>query len=273
MKEIGEKDLYQEDCFSPDILRKHTIRIDVDRQQRLKSASSSNGNQMKWYTKEGFVKADCLGYEALAEMLVCWLLKYIRNFSFAYVRYYPCCIYENGIYIKRGCFSKNYMENAEEVTFGDLLNANLRSFSISYDELRELLLDETGIDVKSYLDAVLCLDSITRNEDRHFHNLAFLSNASYRLGPVFDNGAICMSDQLTYPMDGDFHQMVKKIYAKPFSVQFKDQIRFADRLLIDVDGFFHSVVCGTCAELQRAFEIVWYGLQEMRGISWEPAAS
>lgn len=80
MKEIGEKDLYQEDCFSPDILRKHTIRIDVDRQQRLKSASSSNGNQMKWYTKEGFVKADCLGYEALAEMLVCWLLKYIRNF-------------------------------------------------------------------------------------------------------------------------------------------------------------------------------------------------
>lgn len=207
---IGKySELYSEEILNPVILQRYTERIEVQKMQRLKSATSSNGNQMKWQCGDFIIKADCLGYESLAEIMACWLLKFVKNFSFEYVVYYPCSVYEEGVFIKNGCFSHNFLNTSEEITFGDLLQSNLKPFSIAYDDLREFLLDETEIDVKRYVDTVLCLDSITINEDRHFHNLAFLYDGKYKLAPVFDNGAGCMSDQISYPMNGDFDAMIK----------------------------------------------------------------
>lgn len=53
-----------------------------------------------------------------------------------------------------------------------------------------------------------------------------------------------MSDQVSYPIDGDFDKMIKHVYAKPFSVKFKEQIFYVNKLLIDVKGYMHSVQCG-----------------------------
>lgn len=59
------------------------------------------------------------------------------------------------------------------------------------------------------------------------------------------------------------------IYAKPFSLDFKEQIYFADRLLIDTVGFLNSVQCGESDIMQRAFQTIQFGLEQMQGISWE----
>lgn len=77
--------LYTEHVLNPKTLERYTMRIDVQKRQRIKSAASSNGNQLKWSYGDFIVKADCLGYESLAEIMACWLLKYIKNFSFEYV--------------------------------------------------------------------------------------------------------------------------------------------------------------------------------------------
>ena len=47
-------------------------------------------------------------------------------------------------------------------------------------------------DVKEYIDKILCIDAITRNEDRHFRNISFLYKGGvYVPGRVYDNGASC----------------------------------------------------------------------------------
>lgn len=128
-----------------------------------------------------------------------------------------------------GCYSYDFVKEFEEITIKDLLNAGLRSFSISYDDLREFLIDEIKLDIKNYIDRILCVDSIVRNDDRHFDNISFL----YKDG----------------------------VY-KPAPIRIRRQIDS------EYDGFINSIQFDT-QESIRALEVIKRGLAEMEGISWE----
>lgn len=134
-------------------------------------------------------------------------------------------------------------------------------------EIRRI--DEIKLDTKAYIGRILCVDSITRNDDRHFNNIAFLyKDGVYRPAPIFDNGSSCMSDIISYPMDVEFSHNYKSIHAKTFKTDFKAQLGFVNRLCVDYDGFLSSVNFRS-REGKRALEVIKRGLSEMEGAAWE----
>jgi len=241
-------------------------RIDVKSSERLYSSSSSysKGNQLKWKCDNHFVKLDSLGYEGIAEMYVSKLLDFT---SVKHVKYDACIIYEDGVLLGTGCISENFVSrSAEEVTFGHLLKQSFLPFSIEYDFLLDFIYDVTGLDAKKYIDTILCIDAITKNDDRHFYNMSMLiDDGAYSFSPVYDNGSACLSDTVLYPYSVSLQDNIRRVLAKPFSTNFKYQLRFVDRLIIDYDGFIKSVN----GEHHRALDVIKYGLVEMEGIAWE----
>ena len=65
--------------------------ISVTRDERVDSAPSSKGNQIKWRTHDGlWLKADDFGYEGLSEVAAAQLL--IGSNILSHVPYAPCMI-------------------------------------------------------------------------------------------------------------------------------------------------------------------------------------
>lgn len=242
--------------------------VSVQKEQRLARQSGSRGNQLKWVCGDTYVKLDCLGYEGLAEFLVTKLLECtdIKDF----VKYTKCKIFEDGTFLGNGCMSMDFLQGYEEVTFGQILDSNLIGYSASYDEVRDVILDETGVDVKKYVDQILCLDAITANDDRHFNNFALLrgNDGSYKTAPIFDNGAALLSDVISYPMSAPLLENLKKVQAKPFSIDFLRQLNFVTPITLDPDKFFASV-CAVTEEEKRALDVLEYRINVTRGIAWQ----
>lgn len=265
-----KNNLYSEKYLSKKTFEKHTKVIEVSRAMRAGGAVGSKGNQRKWKLNDFFIKMNCLGYEDLAEVLTCWVLQRVKNLKFPYVKYYPCKIIENGITLGTGCYSENFLKDAEEVTFGKILEDNLLPFSIKYDELRDLIYDEADLDCKDYLDTILCLDAITRNEDRHFGNIALnLRGEKFSFSPIFDNGDSFLSDTIDYPMNADFEMCFWQLQAKPFSCDYNNQIGTVQRLLIDRNSLLDSIDPSGWPELERAKKVLEYALEDSKNIAWE----
>ena len=247
--------------------------IEVTREERLVSRDiSSIGNQIKWKHGDKYIKLDCLGYEGIAESLVSWFMRFTDIPETDYVKYTYCRIIENGKYIGTGCYSLDYLKEMSEITFLNILEKNMIPTSISYDELRDIMLDNTGIDVKNYLDRILCLDSIIRNEARHFGNLGFMMNKNeIRLLPIFDNGGSCLSDTISYPFSESFENNYKSIMSKPFRTDFKqqlNQIKAYKKIGVKYNDFVESL--RPCSkEARRATQTIIKGLKEMKGVAWE----
>lgn len=262
-------DLYDELIISREVIDKHIKIINVSKEDRTEFASGSKGMQVKWKLDDIFIKLDCSGFEAVAEIVACWMIGRIKNLKFDYVRYYPCIIVEDGIKLGKGCYSKIFLDDCEEVTIGKILNDNLKSFSIHYDDLRDLILDETDLDIKDYLDTILCIDALTRNEDRHFHNISLLLDTKYRFAPIFDNGAAFMSDTISFPFTVDFDTCYYQIQAKPFSIDFNAQIKNVNRLLIDDKELLDSIDDSGSREMKRIKKVLEYSLEDSKNIAWE----
>ena len=80
---------------------------------------SSKGNQFKWPADGGWYKADHMGYESLAEIVVSRLLQQ-SEMAYPHVLYEPAVIHYDG-HTLRGCFSENFLpENREIVTLEKL---------------------------------------------------------------------------------------------------------------------------------------------------------
>ena len=242
--------------------------VNVRKSQRY-TATSSKGTQLKWHTGNMYVKLNSLGYEDVAECLVSRFLRYTDLHESEYVMYFPCDVVEDGVILGRGCYSYDFKDKAYEVSVADILSSRLLPFSIGYDDLRDVLFDTVGFDAKDYIDKILCLDSITRNEDRHFHNISFLcKDGVYRPSPIYDNGLSCLSDTFSYPFDGDFDRMFDSVLAKPFYTDFVRNLRNNKRIVIDVDSF-----CNDCnfthKDSIRALRVIEKGLRLTEGIAWE----
>lgn len=220
------------------------VRINLDAiEQEPILGHTSKGDQPKWQLDGKWYKADHMGYEALAEVVVSQLLKQSNVPDF--VEYRPVLIQYQGKEIP-GCVSKNFRRKDEMlVSFERLhrtykgrgLAAALGGINEPQGRIRytiDFIEQTTGLTgVGKYLTLLLELDSFFLNEDRHTNNLAVIRNEKtkeFRLCPIFDNGLALLSDLNDYPLDKDVYDSIKCVRAKPFDLDFNMQVEAAEEL-------------------------------------------
>lgn len=220
------------------------VRINLDAiEQEPILGHTSKGDQPKWQLDGKWYKADHMGYEALAEVVVSQLLKQSNVPDF--VEYRPVLIQYQGKEIP-GCVSKNFRRKDEMlVSFERLhrtykgrgLAAALGGINKPQGRIRytiDFIEQTTGLTgVGKYLTLLLELDSFFLNEDRHTNNLAVIRNEKtkeFRLCPIFDNGLALLSDLNDYPLDKDVYDCIRCVRAKPFDLDFNMQVEAAEEL-------------------------------------------
>lgn len=218
--------------------------IDFTKEERIMCEShTSKGDQPKWKRGSFWYKADHMGYEALSEVIVSRLLAGSNMTDF--VAYRPVMIRSGGKEIP-GCAARDFMHKGEMLIPLERLHrayegrglaqalAKLPSpkeriaYTVDFTERTTGL---TG--VGAYLTAVLELDALTLNEDRHTNNLAVLRNedtGKFRLCPIFDNGLSLLSDLNDYPLSDDIYACMKRVQAKPFAQDHLEQMAAAEEL-------------------------------------------
>lgn len=215
-----------------------------ERISELRGGSSSKGDQPKWRGGDTWYKADHMGYEGAAEVVVSTLLEKSNVTNF--VKYRPVQI-QSEDRLFTGCASLNF-RGADEmlVTFerlhrsytGRSLAMELGQIFPAEDKIRyvvQFVEEKTGLmDVGAYLTLLLEVDAFFLNEDRHTNNLAVIRNEESRkfsFCPVFDNGLALLADtQVDYPLDGEIYQMIARVKGKPFKEDFLEQMEAAEAL-------------------------------------------
>lgn len=162
-----------------------------------------------------------------------------------FVVYQPVFIHYNDKVIP-GCSSHDFMrkdemlipfERLHRAYEGRGLAQALTKFDSPADRIAytvgfvERVTNLTG--VGAYLTAILELDCLTLNEDRHTNNLAVLRNEEtkeFRLCPIFDNGLSLLSDLNDYPLTDDLYTCIERVQAKPFDSDHVEQVTAAEQL-------------------------------------------
>lgn len=204
---------------------------------------TSKGDQPKWQLNDRWYKADHMGYEALAEVVLSRLLQYSNAPDF--VDYHPLWIQNEEKKIA-GCVSKNFrgkdemlipLERLHRAYRGKGLASALAGMTDAQQRIGytvDFVQKTTGLtDIGQYLTFLLELDGFFLNEDRHTNNLAVIRNEKtleFRLCPIFDNGLALLSDQNDYPLGEDIYDCIAKVKAKPFDVDFDEQVDAAEAL-------------------------------------------
>lgn len=242
----------------------------VHRIERAGITGQSKGNQLKWKSDGKYIKLDCLGYESIAEYMVSFFLRYTNLDEDEFVKYQLCNIVEDGRLLGRGCWSEDFVDQEDEISIKSYLENNLLSAAISYNELRECLFEFLKYDCKKYLDKILCIDAITFNEDRHFDNISFLVKEGGEIlpAPIYDNGASCLSDVISYPFSTEMLVNLSCVQAKPFSISFEEQLHYVNPILVRYNDFKNDVIIKSKEE-ERAYSVIMHGLEKMRGKAWE----
>lgn len=219
--------------------------VNLDQVNLLETTGhSSKGNQLKWRQGDIWYKADHMGYEGLAEVVVSRLLR--QSTVEHFVNYDPVRIQYGGREYQ-GCQSRNFLKPEEELITIDRLFRQYTGRSITRELARitsvrerimylvENVIEFTGLtDFGEYLTAALELDAFFLNEDRHTNNIAVLRCAEeeeYRLCPYFDHGLSLYSDTTTdFGLEYSFLECRKKVEAKPFCRDFDEQMDEAEAL-------------------------------------------
>lgn len=218
------------------------INLDAVEREPLQG-HTSKGDQPKWQMGGKWYKADHMGYEALAEVLISQLLKQSNVPDF--VEYEPVRIRYQGKEVN-GCASKNFRRKDEMLVPFERLHRAYKGQGLAaalgrINEPQERILytvnfveQATGLTgVGEYLTLLLELDSFFLNEDRHTNNLAVIRNEKtkeFRLCPIFDNGLSLLSDLNDYPLDRDVYDCIRRVRAKPFDMDFDVQVEAAEKL-------------------------------------------
>lgn len=219
------------------------IRI-VEPPVRVSFSHQSKGNQWKWFTDSKWFKTDCFGYEALSEVVVSeFLMKSNIN---NYVRYTPVLIEHNGATFT-GCCSESFLDKDSDIITFERFHVLTTSFSLAKSlaripDVRERIrytVDyfrrTTGIDdLGAMLTRMFEVDALFLNEDRHTNNMSLIAgpdSGSYRLSPIYDNGAALFSDtRLSYPVHMSYDDCLNVCKCKPFSEDFDTQLDAAQSL-------------------------------------------
>lgn len=208
--------------------------------EEKKTASTSKGNQRKWYDKENdrWVKQDRNGYEGKAEWFAYQLLCCSNVPTNWYVSYEACILVHLDGREFSGCYSQNFLQP------GDMLIPVQRlmdSLGIDVEEdlfggrsvegkvnnlLMTLRLENAPTDIQQYFSFMLDFDAVILNEDRHLNNIALIKdiNGNYRVCPLFDHGLSLLSDTSDYPPRYTVDLNIPQVSSKPFSSDFMKQV-------------------------------------------------
>lgn len=212
-------------------------QIKLSENEIIESANhSSKGNQPKWFINGIWYKADHMGYEGLAEIVVSKLLKKTNITNF--VEYYPVKI-EYGYHNRNGCYSRNFLKNGYELIPLERLHRLYKNVGLSkklqdLDNPKDRIINtvnfvESVTDIKNfgeYLAKMVEIDAFFLNEDRHTNNIALIRNPDtneFFLCPYFDQGLSLLSDLDDFWLDGDTDKHMLRVTAKPFGT-FKTQL-------------------------------------------------
>jgi len=219
--------------------------IDLNQAVQCETAGhSSKGNQLKWRRGDYWYKADYMGYEGLAEVLVSRLLA--RTGAPGLVEYSPVMIaYRENTF--RGCKSRNFLGSEEELITADRLIRQFTGRNLSAElgriaDVKERILylvenvtEITGLnEFGAYLTAALEIDAVFLNEDRHVNNIAVIhcgEEQGYRLCPYFDYGLSLYADTtVDFKLGVPLEECRRRIEAKPFCRDFDEQMDLAEEL-------------------------------------------
>lgn len=218
-------------------------KIKLSENEIIESANhSSKGNQPKWFVNGVWYKADHMGYEGLAEVVISKLLAKtnIENF----VSYEPVKI-EFGYHNRNGCYSHNFLKKGYELIPLERLHRLYKKIGLSkklqeFDNAKDRIkytvdFVESVTNIKNfgkYLTAMLEIDAFFLNEDRHTNNIAIIRNPDtneFSLCPYFDQGLSLLSDLDGFWLDGNTDKHIMRVTAKPFGT-FKTQVFAAQEL-------------------------------------------
>lgn len=204
---------------------------------------SSKGDQPKWQLNNKWYKIDYMGYESLSEVVVSGLLK--KSNTAEFVLYRPVqIVYEGNLF--NGCESENFRgENEMLIPFERLHRASkgaglaqaLTQWETPEEKIKytvDFIENTTGLtNAGQYLTMLLELDAFFLNEDRHTNNLAVIRNEKtlqFRFCPIFDNGLSLLSDLNDYPLGSNLYDCIDRVKAKPFHIDFIEQVFAAESL-------------------------------------------
>ena len=238
------------------------------------AATSSKGNQEKWYDKEtnAWYKLDRIGFEALSEAVACEILRKYSNIEkeLGY-QIVPYRIDSVDVHkAKRNAsISANFLKEGQSIqTAYHILKRVLGS------DYQKVLADEKTIPNRlkkivdtieaisglqnfgQYLTLLFEVDALIANEDRHLNNIAIIEESgTYQYCPLFDNGEGFMLDNVKYPFDVETKGLMKHLRAKPFQCRFGTLLSAARELY----GTQLKITCsaGEIAEVIEAY-LEWY---------------
>ena len=222
----------------------------TDKPHQNMAGFTSKGNQWKWKEKGYWYKANQFGFEGIAESLVTNILDMV-DVPFGYVRYEPVKIsYDNNIL--DGCRSEDLyktftnlnkyeivpLEKLYQIHTGNSLARNLARISECEERIAytlDFVKHITGLEnFDDYLSFLIQADAFFLNEDRHMNNIAVMWNPDtdkYDYCPYFDFGLSLFSDiSNDYPLNMDCLECLKKIQAKPFSVDYDEQLDAVEKI-------------------------------------------
>ena len=248
-----------------------------------KTGHTSKGDQRKWKIDDRWYKADYMGYESLSEMLVSRLIDR-SNLVYPFVKYDLVQIEYKNQHVS-GCASEDFLKKNEilipvEKLYRQYTGESLAVKLTEFDEITgkiQYLVEQveniTHIEgLGKYITAMLEIDAIFLNEDRHTNNIAVIYNEEtheYSLSPLFDQGLCLFADtRIDYPLELSYEECLKKIEAKPFSTDFDIQLEAAEELygtqlqfnfdIRDINNMLDSVndiyseqICNRIKELLR----------------------
>ncbi|WP_294784969.1 hypothetical protein [uncultured Eubacterium sp.] len=225
-----------------------------EQNERKADRQSSKGNQLKWENEGIWYKADCTGYEGLAEYMVSHLLKKSSLEKNEFVQYdYEQIKYKNVFY--NGVKSRNFLyDNWQIITlerlfhnfFQKSLYESVWHIQSSVKDRFEFLVTQveriTGLkDFGIYLNKLLTIDALFVNEDRHMHNIAVLMNqkGDFAYCPIFDHGAGLLSDtSMDYPLGTDVYDALSEVRAKTIGGSFEEQLDVSEEVC-GTNLYFH----------------------------------
>ena len=230
------------------------------------------GNQGKFCLSEKFYKADEYGYEAASEYLTSEILRHSNCIDYVTYEMVPN-FYQHHNVARHCCDSALFFDRypqGNEITLAEFLQTHSSPFDLreltdpnskfrarhalseTISTLVDLIVNDTGlVDFGGYLTAVMELDALTRNDDRHYNNLSLIQfpNGLWKIAPIFDNGS-GFGARDKDPASGGVYgtqgpwlfneARYYKIGARPFSSSFEKQVKacrslYGPRLQIQKD--------------------------------------
>lgn len=238
------------------------------------AATSSKGNQEKWYDKEtnAWYKLDRIGFEALSEAVASEILRKYSNIEtelgYQIVPYHIDSVDVHKAK-RNASISPNFLKEGQSIqTAYHILKRVLGP------DYQKVLADEKTIPNRlkkivdtieaisglqnfgQYLTLLFEVDALIANEDRHLNNIAIIEeNGTYQYCPLFDNGEGFMLDNVKYPFDVETKGLMKHLRAKPFQCRFGTLLSAARELY----GMQLKITC-TADEISEVIEayLDWY---------------